>query len=1011
MRLYAFICSILVVTCALVVLVKQQVLTRSKIGAVPSSLNVSLERPVLEPLAIAWSASSGINIVLNWAAGETSDELITSVRTALTGRTADVVLYDAIWTPVLAPLLTNLNTTVSSQVADQHAHVAMEHSVFNKTWYGIPATLDFGMLYARTDLFQNNNVEAKLSTWNEIAQSVNAILAKETTANPAQIGLLLPLRATECLTLTFLELLASNNTALLTRDRSLPTSSTGAQRPNALHALALLRQWIQAATIGAPAVAADDLGALDFWVQGNAVVVRHWNWLPQSLSAAPPTFPWTRVPIPGKVAVAASLAVDALAVAQWLAGPQVQRARAVSHGIGPSLSQLWTDNTVCSAIGVCDMYRDTNLFARPSTAAGTQWSTISTSVTTSVMNVILGQDTPVVALDAINQRIAETLGIDFLGPPTNISLSHPLAQLVLAVVLAAEIVVFALILLVCTPTRISAPWTSRTIRPSLQLCMLAGAALALAVPVTYIGAPSSATCLIQPWAVTLGSGLLLVGTAANQVDVYLTHRNPFARKVLLGIFNPQSMLAGKQGKMAQGRNSLGLSSRQLAILVLSTLGLCFALLVAWTLTGPRIPIDLKLATSRRTVCRPEKEAQAVVDKVFISLSGATRKASALFRESRNLGFCLANSVMICAVSVPLASSDVLGPELEFAMIAGTIFLTVCPIVAVIASPTIVHLLRTLRKDSGSKGSSRNRGGQSASHSTSGRYSSYYADGGMSVDIDMRSGGAVGDTSATSGVAGSGKPRKSTHADAIANGIKLAPPLPYVKEGLVSYRSAKSRKWKWLAPWRAARLMIYPEHALIVFDPLDSNDPSDHGDAILSDELAAVNAFVFPTPATSQSDSTTSSSVGANPSSSALGASPRKRPSRSVSSTGAMLSTTSNASNIMDMAVHSPIGSSTIFTLTLTNGMVYDLMAPTVVEASMWIDAFVFAKVHKGESFVGMYPGGSISPASASGVGGGGEQAVGNSGKPAISGQRLSTSTAVRTRGMSQSGAKPEPHSL
>lgn len=182
---------------------------------------------------------------------------------------------------------------------------------------------------------------------------MNATLAKEASANPAQIGLLLPLRATECLTLTFLELLASNGTELLTRDRALPTSSTGAQRPSAVHALSSLRQWIQAAIIGAPAVAADDLGALDFWVQGNALVVRHWNWLPQSLVAAPPTFPWVRVPIPGKVAATASLAVgvsatttsslqDALAVAQWLAGPQVQRARAISHGVGPSLSQLWS---------------------------------------------------------------------------------------------------------------------------------------------------------------------------------------------------------------------------------------------------------------------------------------------------------------------------------------------------------------------------------------------------------------------------------------------------------------------------------------------------------------------------------------------------------------------------------------------------------------------------------------------------------------------------------------------
>ncbi|KAI9223027.1 hypothetical protein BC828DRAFT_295751 [Blastocladiella britannica] len=427
---------------------------RVLLAGLPSTINTASEAAYLYSLANVWSATSGIDLTFQWntIAGVANDTasnfgwdtltVFNNANKAATAGSADIVMFDGVYTGMMAPLLKNLSPLIPAASVAAHMPQAVAASTVAGKLYALPMTLDVALLYYRMDVLQRNGFTAPPTTWDAMGSMLSTIVSAEKARNPAIMGFLGQLRGYEGLTAFTTEWLASvANTTWLTDTLGLPTGPAGAKKQVALDAMTRLRTWITSGIIGAPAIMCDEQYSADFWGQGNAVVMRHWNWMPAYSGSV--SFPWVAAPYPGSISALGGLvagivdsttdAAAAAAALQFLASAQMQTARAVNSGMIPTIPALWSDPTVCNAIQICDKIKAMNFVARPSVPAGSQYLTISSLIWSNWVNMLNGQQTPAVALDSVNFGIGQTLGIDLLGPPTNIDRTNPIALFIFVV--------------------------------------------------------------------------------------------------------------------------------------------------------------------------------------------------------------------------------------------------------------------------------------------------------------------------------------------------------------------------------------------------------------------------------------------------------------------------------------------------------------------------------------------------------------------------------------------------
>ncbi|KAI9175756.1 hypothetical protein H9P43_006120 [Blastocladiella emersonii ATCC 22665] len=882
---------------------------RVLITPLPTTTNITDEESVLGPLAASWSAASGIDLALTWNPGLTTTDILSNLQNALLNNATDVVVFDGIWAGALSPSLYNLSQGLSGSTLAGHLPQVLGAGMINGAQVGLPVSLDLGVLYYQTSLLAKYGFADAPKTWDDIERALNATLPSERVKNPALIGYMSQLRSAEGLTAAALEWLASYRAgSVLEPNRTLSSTAKSPLYPAALATARRARRWIKSGVIGAPAIVSDDLASLDEWQRGNAVYLRHWSWLPRA--AGNVSFAWARAPIPGNVAADAGVSMvggmmvgvssattpagtdraATLLAAAWLASRQVQAARAVAHGVLPSLTGLWDDAAVCAAVGGCDIFKAVKPVARPSAVAGTQWLDVSQAIYTNWANMLRGQVTEEEMLATINSVIAQVMAIDLLGLPTNVQATDAvgLVMLVLAALGQLTIVLFALYALAShlrtksDPTR----WR-RTLSscPSLAAQMLAGAFLAYFVPAVYVGVPTPFQCIVQPWVTGLAASTVFNAMGMNLFHVYMLHRNPLARRLAIN----------------------AVPARMRMMFRAASIGTTAAVLAVWTAVDPRVPADVPQTLSRYTACASRSPAfETAMLAILFVFGGAqlafllylavkTRKASAAqFPEAKGLGFCTYNLALIALVAPPLVYLNTLGQPLQYAILAMGTMLATGTLVATLLAPLVAAGVRTVRglPEPGKRSGSRAGGGSEA------------RTGGSFGGEDSQTRGA-----STKGAGGKASMTQSSESTG-STPAKVPPPLAYVKEGVLSYRHSRTARLMWRAAWKAARFLVYPQQGLVVLEPLDSADVSDTGNVLCIDELAKITPPSPPSP---------SSAAGAD--------------------------------------TDAPVDLATVaFTIALTDGHQYELMAATPADAGMWADALAYALANRGQSFAGLYGG-------------------------------------------------------
>lgn len=291
------------------------------------------------------------------------DEALDTVRTALRAEStqlsvAPLCLY---WTPnvVATGKLRELSDLLEPDELDAHMSAIVEPGMRDGRLYAIPAIAVCGTLLYRRDLLEKHGFSAPPTTWDELIEQAQRVLADE--ADEELIGLQFPAYLYEGLSTSFLTGLWSNGGQVVR-----PDGSCGLDSPEARETLELMRALIHDHAI-TPLSVTTYTGGLEpqrDFIEGRTLflyllpsvlqeVNRPESPLQGRVGVAPPphgphgergyTFlgGWHfGIPVNARAPVAAGEFI------RFMASPEIQKERAMRGGPLPTISALYHDPDV-----------------------------------------------------------------------------------------------------------------------------------------------------------------------------------------------------------------------------------------------------------------------------------------------------------------------------------------------------------------------------------------------------------------------------------------------------------------------------------------------------------------------------------------------------------------------------------------------------------------------------------------------------------------------------------------
>ncbi len=372
-----------------------------------------------------WEEKTGNKVTMVPMPASTTDQFA-QYRLWLAAGTADIDLYqtDVIWAPQLADHFVDL-TEVAKDLAPQHFPSIIESQTVNGKLVALPIFTDAPALYYRKDLLEKYGASVP-KTWEELTATAQKIQDGERAAGKADLwGFVWQGNAYEGLTCDALEWVKSFGGGQVVE----PDGSISINNPKAVAAIDLAKSWV--GTISPDGVLAyQEEEARGVWQTGNAVFMRNWPYAYTlgngADSAVKGLFDVAPLPSGGDNATSAAtlggwnVAVSkyskhqeaAISLALYLAGPEAQKARALSESNLPTIVSLYDDADIAAQQPIIPRWKEVFMQAvpRPSAPTKGKYNEVSSKFWSAVHNSLSGNGTTAENLEALEADLADLKG-------------------------------------------------------------------------------------------------------------------------------------------------------------------------------------------------------------------------------------------------------------------------------------------------------------------------------------------------------------------------------------------------------------------------------------------------------------------------------------------------------------------------------------------------------------------------------------------------------------------------
>lgn len=372
-----------------------------------------------------WEEATGHTVTIVPMPASTSDQF-GQYRLWLAAGTSDVDLYqtDVIWAPQLAEHFVDM-TEIARDLAPQHFPSIIESQTVDGKLVALPLFTDAPALYYRKDLLEKHGATPP-KTWEELTATAQKIQDAERAEGKADMwGFVWQGNAYEGLTCNALEWVKSFGGGQIIE----PDGTISINNDKAIAALEMVKGWVGTISPGG-VLAYQEEEARGVWQTGNAVFMRNWPYaygLGNGPDAAVKGL-FDVVPLPsggGNDTSAATLggwnvAVSkystkqeaAIALALYLSGPEVQKARALSEANLPTITALYDDPDIAAAQPIIPRWKDVFLQAvpRPSAPTKGKYNEVSSKFWSAVHSTLSGSGSAAENLEILEIDLEDMKG-------------------------------------------------------------------------------------------------------------------------------------------------------------------------------------------------------------------------------------------------------------------------------------------------------------------------------------------------------------------------------------------------------------------------------------------------------------------------------------------------------------------------------------------------------------------------------------------------------------------------
>jgi trehalose/maltose transport system substrate-binding protein len=312
----------------------------------------------------------------------------------------DILIMDVTWPGSLASHLIDLSPSIGDEIQAHDPALAANMMVDGRL-VAMPAHLNFGMLYYRTDLLERYGYATPPATWDELDEMASVIQEGERSSNPSFAGFVFQGTNNEGLTCNALEWIASNGGGSIVDE-----SGVTLENPAAIAMLQRASRW--AGEIAPRGVLTYDEDASRRHFQaGSAAFMRNWAWVwwTGNEPGQPSAGKFDVAPLPSgpglpQVATTGGQAFGvsayslhheaAVEMVRYLSGPDVQRWQAVVNLLQPTIPVLYEDPDVQAVFPFRQRVRDVRLVPRPSNVVGAAYEQVSAAFSSGVTEILEG---------------------------------------------------------------------------------------------------------------------------------------------------------------------------------------------------------------------------------------------------------------------------------------------------------------------------------------------------------------------------------------------------------------------------------------------------------------------------------------------------------------------------------------------------------------------------------------------------------------------------------------------
>lgn len=389
---------------------------------------VGIEQELAERAAeIFEEENPGVTVNIQ-AAPETSDERRSVFLQHLDRESPEIDVYqiDVIWPGEFSHYLVDLNEYGAEEIADQHFAAMIENNTIDGELAAIPWFTDAGLLYYRTDLLEEYGFDGPPQTWDELEEMAAVIQAGEREDNPDFWGYVWQGYDYEGLTCNALEWIHSHGGGRIISEEGEITVNN----EQAVEAVNRAGNWIGEISPPETTGLVEESSRIIFEA-GNAAFLRNWPYVYALASeegkAVAGKFDLAPLPAGEQGESSAALGGWNLAVSRFsenkelaaelalfMAGPRIQKMRAVEGAFNPTIEELYEDEEVLAANPFFeDLYEVfENAVPRPSSQTGELYNEASSFISENIYFVLTGDLGASTALEYLEMDLEDLLGFE-----------------------------------------------------------------------------------------------------------------------------------------------------------------------------------------------------------------------------------------------------------------------------------------------------------------------------------------------------------------------------------------------------------------------------------------------------------------------------------------------------------------------------------------------------------------------------------------------------------------------